>query len=470
MLGCNTAGKTPTLFNGGFFIFDNPLTNTTAFGAGGPNPDERAWWECMFMAQNQRLVYWPLLKSGDFDALKVGLDFYRNRAALAEAKTKHFFGVEGATFPESVDLFGLIGACSSSNGLEGCEHLTYHFTSAIEFAYMMLEQFRFTGRAFDESLPVMLGIVKFYDQFYQKKCRERTGLPLDEKGRLVIYPGNACEMGEGCKNQTDAVCGLRALTDGLLKFSGAQLFDNDRAWLESFRARLPEIPVATTNGHRILPLAESWESIANPNEFPQMYALFPFGIYGVGRPDLELARDTWRYAAFDPVKQKGAACWGYGNIAVAELGLASEAKDYALRKFLYPHGHDADPALIAKRAPFKARFPAFWVTYPGDAFPDMDHGGCAMVGLQEMLMQTPGDRILILPAWPKDWNAHFKLHAPRNTTVECEVRQGRITKLKVTPRSRRRDVEIVGPPVPSGKPATASNTKAVLCGNGLSDI
>ncbi len=71
-----------------------------------------------------------------------------------------------------------------------------------------------------------------------------------------------------------------------------------------------------------------------------------------------------------------------------------------------------------------------------DAFPDMDHGGCAMVGLQEMLLQTPGERILLLPAWPKDWDVKFKLHAPKETTIECVVRGGRITKLKVVPESK----------------------------------
>jgi hypothetical protein len=29
-----------------------------------------------------------------------------------------------------------------------------------------------------------------------------------------------------------------------------------------------------------------------------------------------------------------------------------------------------------------------------------------------MLMQTVGRKILLLPAWPKNWNADFKLHAP----------------------------------------------------------
>jgi hypothetical protein len=246
-------------------------------------------------------------------------------------------------------------------------------------------------------------------------------------------------MGVGCKNHADAVAGLRAITTGLLEQPGT-----DRAWLELFRRRIPEIPIAEKDGHRIIALAESWQSISNPNEFPQMYAVFPFGIYGVGRPNLELARDTWRYGAFNAKMQKEALCWKYGNTAVAGLGLAGEAQGYCLKKFLYPFGTDGGTVHYGNCAPFTARFPAFWVTYPFDAFPDMDHGGCAMIGLQEMLLQTPGDRLLVLPAWPAAWDVDFKLHAPKQTTVECSIKGGRIVKLKVTPDARRKDVEILG--------------------------
>ena len=142
---------------------------------------------------------------------------------------------------------------------------------------MMLEECRFTGRDPKDSLPVVMGMLKFYDSFYQQKCRQRTGKPLDAKGKLVIYPGNSCEMGVGCTNHADAIAGLLALADGLLALPGT-----DRAWLESFRKRIPEIPTVQNSGRRVIALAESWQSIANPNEFPQLYTVFPFHRYGIG--------------------------------------------------------------------------------------------------------------------------------------------------------------------------------------------
>ena len=85
------------------------------------------------------------------------------------------------------------------------------------------------------------------------------------------------------------------------------------------------------------------------------------------------------------------------------------------------------------------RFPAFWgPNY--DWTPDQDHEGVLMKTLQAMLLQTDGSRILLLPAWPKEWNVEFKLHAPQQTTVEGVYRNGKVEKLKVTPESRTKDV------------------------------
>lgn len=65
-----------------------------------------------------------------------------------------------------------------------------------------------------------------------------------------------------------------------------------------------------------------------------------------------------------------------------------------------------------------------------------------MTSLQLMLMQTEGRVIRLLPAWPGDWSADFKLHAPYNTTVEGHVEDGKLVHLKVIPAQRTKDVII----------------------------
>lgn len=74
---CNHAGAFPTKFNGGLFTFDE-----------GRTPDFRQWGGTSFTAQNQRLVYWPMLKNGDFDAMLPQFEFYRNITEGQKALTR----------------------------------------------------------------------------------------------------------------------------------------------------------------------------------------------------------------------------------------------------------------------------------------------------------------------------------------------------------------------------------------------
>jgi hypothetical protein len=58
-------------------------------------------------------------------------------------------------------------------------------------------------------------------------------------------------------------------------------------------------------------------------------------------------------------------------------------------------------------------------------------------------MQTVDKKIYLFPAWPKNWDVSFKLHAPYNTTVEGVLKDGKLVNIKVTPESRRSDLEIM---------------------------
>ena len=75
-----------------------------------------------------------------------------------------------------------------------------------------------------------------------------------------------------------------------------------------------------------------------------------------------------------------------------------------------------------------------------DRIPDQDHDVNILTTLQFMLLQADGQKIYVLPAWPKNWNVSFKLHAPHNTTVEGKFKAGRLGQLTVTLESRRKDV------------------------------
>jgi hypothetical protein len=68
-----------------------------------------------------------------------------------------------------------------------------------------------------------------------------------------------------------------------------------------------------------------------------------------------------------------------------------------------------------------------------------------MKAFQSMLVQADGDKIMLFPAWPKEWDVDFKLHAPRQTVVEGVYRAGKVQSLRVTPPGREQDLETLGP-------------------------
>ncbi|MGW2962775.1 hypothetical protein ACWDGI_30545 [Streptomyces sp. NPDC001220] len=87
------------------------------------------------------------------------------------------------------------------------------------------------------------------------------------------------------------------------------------------------------------------------------------------------------------------------------------------------------------------RFPTFWGPH-FDWAPDFNHGGSASIALQEMLLPCDGRTIRVLPAWPRDWDVEFTLHAPYQTTVGGAWRDGVLERLTVTPAERAADVGV----------------------------
>ena len=76
------------------------------------------------------------------------------------------------------------------------------------------------------------------------------------------------------------------------------------------------------------------------------------------------------------------------------------------------------------------------VLWPWAPPPEMDQGGTGMIALQDMLMQTYGNEsrtIRLVPAWPEDWTAEFKMRAPFETTLEGRVENGEVVALSVDP-------------------------------------
>ena len=448
-LGCNAYGEYPSKFNGGNLTYDPSLvTDNSSF-----DPDWRAWGGDVFTAQNQRLLYWPMLKSGDFDAILPQFELYRKGLPGAMARVKAHFGHNGAVYSEYTGVPGLaLGAgwgwtdgayrkrgrevpfgYPRIDGLGGYDtivekgvmanpSISYHWESQVEHAYMILEYHRFTGNDISRYMPFIKLSLIFFDEHYQLRQKMRNGKTLDENGKLVIYPSTSCESYRGAKNPSDLIAGLNACLESLLLLDEKYVSAKEKLYFEGFMKRIPDYAFAEIKGIPVINPAHEWLKESN-QELPQFYPLFPFNRFKTGDKEIEVFKNTYSLA---PDFRKGKVqSWHQDGIFFARMGMAKEAAEYNTKKL-----QDSE-----------RRFPTFWG--PGhDWVPDHNWGGSGMIGLQEMLIQTIGDQIILFPAWPKEWNVSFKLHAPENTTIECELKNGAVSKLKVHPESRSGDVRI----------------------------
>lgn len=445
MLACNAKGGWPTKFNGGLFTVDPQYTDAVNKKL---TPDYRNWGGGVHTAQNQRLVYFPMIRNGDWDLLQPQLDFYLRIQKNAELRSKVYWNHEGACFTEQMENYGLpdyaeYGVKRPADFDKGVEYnawLEYEWDTVLEFCLMMLEEASYTGRDITDRIPFIESCLRFFDEHYQYMARKRGVKALDGNGKLVLYPGSGAETFKMANNSTATIAALYTITVKLMSLNdyyirsgwhgspGTAKIDSlslQRSnYLHSLLLKIPNISFQSFGGHITIAPAKTWERVNNV-ESPQLYTVFPWGIYGVGKPGLDTAKNTWNYDT-NVIKFRSHIGWKQDNIWAARLGLTAEAWQLT--------------SLKLKNS--ERRFPAFWG--PGfDWVPDHNWGGSGMIGLQEMLLQTDDKRILLFPAWPKDRNVHFKLYAPYNTTIEAEWKDGKMASLVVVPAERMKDVEML---------------------------
>lgn len=131
------------------------------------------------------------------------------------------------------------------------------------------------------------------------------------------------------------------------------------------------------------------------------------------------------------------------SVFSANLGLVNTTRD--LLNYKWGTGVKSGPNDYSSN-----RFPVWWG--PSNSGGEVcDDPGCneiadeARIALQHMLLQSDnhGERLLLFPAWPKNWDIEFKLHAERNTSVAGKLKGGKLVGLTVTPPERAKDVVVL---------------------------
>jgi hypothetical protein len=219
------------------------------------------------------------------------------------------------------------------------------------------------------------------------------------------------------------LAGIYAVTEILERLPEKALTADRKTFVSELKKKLPELPLTKSpDNNMMLAPAQRFDQKRN-SENPELYAVFPFRLISYEKPNVE-----WGIEAFKHRTDRGASGWRQDDIFASYLGLTDEAINHLVQR--------------AKNKHKQSRFPAFWgPNY--DWLPDQTHGGVLNKGVQTLVMQCEGKRIDLFPAFPADWDCDFKLKAPYNTTVEGRLKNGKLVRLKVTPKEREKDVRIM---------------------------
>jgi len=448
MFACCSRGNFPILYNGMLFnlmpgaskhfSLDNFKEGFAEPPAGEPNlefnPDERTW-SIETLWQNLRLSYHSMLARGEQEPLKVVFRYYRRFWELNKARAKLYYGAEGQHNTEMTHTFGL-----QSDGIYGFDREgipdgyadnrwggAIDISPGLELIAMMLDYYDYTqDEAFlsEELIPYAEDLFLYI----VTRFKERV------EGKILISPINCIETYWNTTNPTPIVAGMHGVLDRILKLPKDKLTVYDK--FEAYKMITPPVPVIVKEGHQIIAPAKVFEEDRKNVEIPEFYSVFPFKLYGLDKPEKELAVHTYydcmqRYACNKPytlghrVGEPSYSGWQYAGMTAALLGLTDEAREMVLNNSQLSH-----PSYC---------FPVMWGPIY-DAVPDVDHGANLLNTLQLMAFQIEGDTIRILPSWPKEWDISFKFHAPKQTIVECIYKNGKIEKLEVIPQERMKDI------------------------------
>jgi len=414
---CGGRGAYPIKFNGSIFTVD---TSGAAVKSKYRNLDAdfRNWGGCYWW-QNTRLPYWAMLTSGDFDLMQPLFQMYLDTLENAKERTRAYYNHEGAFYPETMYFWGTYNnrnygwkRAGIAKGLTTNQYIRYEWQGGIELAAMMLDYYDLTQDvkfAAEKLIPLAEQIIIFNDKHYAR----------DTNGKIRFEPAQALETYWDSVNPIPEIAGLQFVLGKLLKLPDNLTTDEQRSTWRRVLHELPPLPTRQLEGVTVFSPAEIIGTKRN-KENPELYPVFPYRISGLGKDNLGLGRNTYAHRVF---KETGG--WNQDAIQAAMLGLTDAARKDVVYNFTHKHTG--------------SRFPAFWGPNH-DWIPDQDHGAVTMIALQRMLLQTEGKKIFLLPAWPKDWNVKFKVHAPCNTTIEGIYQNGKLKQVETKPSSRSKNI------------------------------
>ncbi|HOS03770.1 MAG TPA: DUF5703 domain-containing protein [Candidatus Hydrogenedentes bacterium] len=423
-LACVNRGPFPASYGGGGLLIEG---------------DARDGSKVEDWVQEVRFNFMPLYAANRLEMAKGLPDAFSRMVPFLEKQTQNVFGWDGIWVPETYAPWGMSSTLSitDDNAPENAawfhsaernvtygrfSHFATHvgliFTSGLEISHHYLAYYRYSG---DEeylrrqAYPFVRGVCEFICGLVRKEA----------DGRYHLDPANALETWWQVRDPADTFDGIRAIFPQFIELS--ERYGKDarlRAKCREVLAALPEHSIGKWHDDgRVDATVDAYAPAAAKHGFPNrincenpaLYRVYPFGLSGIGAPDYDRAVRTFTYRT-TPL------WWGWSMDAIwaARLGLKDQAcvllAEHARRFNTWPYG--GWEVIHCRPVPRDNSF----------APPFLDGGGCSATALQEILMQSHGGVIRVVPALSALWGGVFQLRAEGGFLVAADVTDG-VSKL-----------------------------------------
>ena len=222
------------------------------------------------------------------------------------------------------------------------------------------------------------------------------------------------------RDPSDTFSGIQAIFPEFARL--AERYDLDEELRAQCREILAHLPPPTmahwdrdgqvdSGAQTYAPAAAKGNIVAARNfEVPALYRVFPFGLSGLDTPDIEVTRATFARRIYGITNS-----WSLDAVWAARLGLIEETE-----RLLREH------AAAYNRFRYGGWSSSNSSVFPGDlsVAPYMDGAGLSAFAVQELLLQSHGGVIRLLPAVPPTWSGIFRLAAENGFLVSADVARG----------------------------------------------
>ena len=458
-MASTSRGAYPPKWNGSIFLTEG---------------DARAW-GAQFWLWTTEMLYWPLHAADAGELAEPWFDMYRRQLPALETAARQRWNAPGLFVPEVVPFDGpselpenlvaefreifahrklntrsspmLAAACAYDHHLNvlfhpaatesgGYTHASHLASSGAELAVHAWWRYRHSGDTEwlrSHAYPLLRGAVEFY------RALARRG----EDGLWHLHGTNAHEDFWGV---TDSIMDLAAIRGVVpLAIRAAEILGADAELCGQWRAFLAELapyPMGADPRAKALTggaLADdAWAAGylgavngSHNSEDVQLAPIFPFEDWTLETRDPAAAAVARRTMECAPRHRRA--------LEGEPLNTAIRSPIAAIRA-----GRGAELPAILERyraafAPLPNGFSLFEQVRQGQAH-SIEHLGLLTMTLQEALLQSvaprPGEPevISVFPAWPKAWDAEFRLLARGGFVVTAAIRGGEIQAVEIESR------------------------------------